>query len=183
MRKPPSANDRKHATSAFAAATGAARHRAAHAAQGDDATPSAAGGVRLEDGTFYAIEFTLGGDYPWVSALLGLAGHNSTFPCNLCDVHIDDLPVFLPSAISRRAMDMPWPCPGHGMDKHWTFPGKGIEYSWDGAGGGLEMRGGGRLVMQAYQVLTPLRRTSRFRTAHEKQRLNTNRAARAATTR
>ena len=34
MRKPPSTNDRKHATSALAASTGAARHRSAHAAAG-----------------------------------------------------------------------------------------------------------------------------------------------------
>ena len=34
------------------------------------------------------IEFVLGGDYPWVNALLGLHGHMGSYPCNICEVRL-----------------------------------------------------------------------------------------------
>ena len=49
-----------------------------------------ANGLDLDEGTF-AVDFVLGGDYPWMASALGLGGHTCTYPCLWCEVHKKDL--------------------------------------------------------------------------------------------
>jgi hypothetical protein len=53
------------------------------------------------------VEFTVGGDYPWVAACLGLVGHTSTYPCVWCEVHKDNLGVWRPNRLDSEGFATP----------------------------------------------------------------------------